>query len=88
MERAKTLIRTLLGEHFVRDVKIDADTNFDGERIFRITVVYDEAMGSLRPQDISAVTEKLWELMSSEEDKAFPVTSFVSSADAEEYRAA
>lgn len=88
MENVEGRIKELLGAEFVQSVTICPDENFDGENILRITVVYDETKGNITADEIANITREVWHLLEASEERAFPVTSFMSSRDLQHDHAA
>ncbi|MEO1138283.1 MAG: hypothetical protein AAFW87_02395 [Pseudomonadota bacterium] len=88
MSSAEEIIRDLLGSGLIKEVRVEPDQSRDGDEIVRILVVYDERVGEISPDEMTSVTDKIWSVFSRDEGRGFPITSFMSSADAKEFQAA
>lgn len=81
MVSIEAIVRKVMGDDFIKKVVVQRDVSYDGEPILRIRVVYDDERGDPEASKMIEVTEQLWRLTSQGEEKLFPVTDFVSSAD-------
>jgi len=80
----ENLVRRHLGSKAVIDVQIEPETNFDGEKILQVDVIYDASAVQVSSAMTIEITNELWKLSGD----AFPVMNFISSVDLEGNRAA
>lgn len=78
MSKAEDIVRKHLGTEAVQRVEVTEDVNIDGERILRIRVVYDPALGAPSVADMSEITEEIWALSAASGENSFPITNFIS----------
>ncbi len=79
MNSADAIARKHLGAEVVSAVYVERDENSDGEKILRVTVIYDRTAGPLAAGAMAKTTEEIWDMVQSEGDVAFPVMSYVAS---------
>ncbi|MBB5518074.1 hypothetical protein [Amphiplicatus metriothermophilus] len=67
----------------ILSVSVNEDEDFEGERILRVTVVFDSATGLLDSQRAASLVRHMRPKLREAGEEAFPILSFISKADAE-----
>ena len=65
----------------VIDVHVDRDTDWEGDEILRVEVVFEGQQKDIEPRFFSSAIRRIRPALSEREIFAFPSMSFVSSAD-------
>lgn len=84
----RSIIVSHLREERVRDVHVSEDVNSDGEKLLRISVVYEAGPEGLPLDKMTAISDEIWDCMVIEGKGFFPIISFVASEDAGDIQAA
>lgn len=85
------LIEATVRERFagveIESVSVEEDTDFDGETVFRVRVVFNHN-GPLDAHKTSGIVRHLRHRLVERHEGAFPIVAFVSKTDATERKAA
>ncbi len=86
-EEIGELIRLKLTEEFkffeILAVNVRRDTDFDGDPILRIRVVYDGEEKNIDSSALAGTTRRVRPILYENEEDAFPIFSFISKQDAD-----
>lgn len=81
------IISGIVKERFA-DVKIDSikvigDVDSDGERILRVTVVFESEIAKLDPSKLASLTRHIRPKIEKRQDAGFPIFRFMSKRDSD-----
>jgi len=82
------VVRERLSRTRILDVKVDEDVDGEGEPVFRVVVVYDEAGGALDAHETVSLARHARLRLSEADESRFPIFRFMSQGDARKLRAA
>lgn len=74
-------MRDEFGDSNIIDVHVDEDVDYEGDDIYRVTIVFNSKTGSLDPKKMSGLVRHIGSELK-ENMYRFPVLSFVSKAEA------
>ncbi len=78
----ETVIREEFGDDVIESVKVIEALDYQEDRVFKVTVVFDKR-GGLDPEKTTAIVRLIRSKLSeAKEDPVFPILSFVSKGDA------
>lgn len=83
MNNEERIIRRRLGDERIQRVFVVHGVNQDGAAVRRVYVIYDQSKGDLTTKEMSDTIDALWSDSLGEGLESAPVTSFISSEDAE-----
>ena len=76
------IIREDFPDAKIISVKIKEDVDFDGERVLKITVVFDSRSGKIDAARAAGIGRRIRPALEENDEDAFPMFYFVSAADA------
>lgn len=74
-------VRERFGDAVIHSVKVDRETDHDGDAVFRVTVVF-EGSAPLDAHKTSGIVRHTRHKLIAREEHAFPIFAFVSKAEA------
>lgn len=81
-------VRDRLGEAAIHSVNIIEDVDFDGQPVFRVTVIFEAKRGKLDAEKTSGITRHIRHKLLEIDESKFPFFRFVSTSDAKALTAA
>ena len=87
VREVQALLARRLGDLRITDIKIEEDTDADGDSVLRVVVVYDAA-NKFNASKLSGLLRSLRPALGEHGEARFPVMSFVSRKDFEGYAGA
>jgi hypothetical protein len=82
----REIIERVVREQFagiaILSVKVTDDTDYDGDPVFRVTVVVDDAATPLDSGKTSGIVRHIREKLLAQHEEAFPILAFVTQSDA------
>ena len=86
------VIETVVRERFdgapIEAVRVEAEIDYDGVPVVRVTVIFDAKKGSLDAHKTAGITRHIRHRLLAEDEDAFPIFAFVSKSDAARITAA
>lgn len=77
-----SVVRDRLADARIQRVVVEEDEDSEGDRVFRIMVVFDATRGKLEAHRISGLARHLRSRLETVNEFAYPIFRFVSEADA------
>lgn len=87
VELIEKTIREQFADVKIESVAVSEDTDYDGETIYRVRVVFDQK-GPLDSHKTSGIARHLRHRLVAQQENAFPIVAFVSKSDATGRKAA
>lgn len=84
----EAVVRERLADARILNVEIDEDEDFEGDTVYRVTVVYDHASGLVDADKASGLARHTRSKLGELNVFNFPIFRFVSQSDAKKLKAA
>jgi len=85
-DKIAEVIEAIVRERFegapIETVRVDSDIDYDGDVVYRVTVIFDSKKGSLDTHKTAGITRHIRHRLLAENEDAFPIFAFVSKSDA------
>jgi hypothetical protein len=85
-EQIDSIIEAVVRDRFadvqIESVSINPETDYDGDLVFRVTVVFDSEAGRLDAHKTAGITRHIRHRLLAEKEDAFPILTFMSKRDA------
>ena len=77
------IIRERFTDAIIDSVKVRADVDSDGDRILRVTVVFESELAKLDPSRLAGLTRHVRPRIAKRQDAGFPIFRFMSKRDSD-----
>lgn len=77
------IVKERFADAIIDSVKVEGDFDYDGERILRVTVVFESEIAKLDPSRLAGLTRHVRPKIEKRRDAGFPIFRFMSKRDSD-----
>lgn len=80
-EAISGIVKERFADAVIESIEVSPDLDSDGDRILRVTVVFESEIASLEPSKLAGLTRHVRPRIENLRDAAFPIFRFISKRD-------